>query len=104
MFRDRGVKGYCHGERSLLWAIPGIDEEDWNSWSDQQRLADKDGVPPALIQKAMYLYGVDLLGGRRFILSGAHSSDDIDQTIDAYGRMLVRLASEGAVESSFTRG
>lgn len=96
-FRDRGVKGYAYGDHSIVYACIGPDEKDWNNWSDQQRLSDKGSVPPALVQKAMYLYGVDLLGGRRFILSAAHSADDIDQTIEAYGHTLDRLAAEGAI-------
>ncbi|MBI3979767.1 MAG: aspartate aminotransferase family protein [Chloroflexi bacterium] len=95
--RDRGVKGHIYGERSLVRIYLGISQAEWDALSPQAQLEPKGTVPKGLVQKAMYLNGVDVFGGQQFILSGAHTPDDIDQTVEALGEALERLQAEGAL-------
>ena len=46
--------------------------------------------------------GIATMGGRFFVLSAAHTKEDIDQTIDAFSNSLDAMIAEGVLESIST--
>jgi hypothetical protein len=40
--------------------------------------------------------GVDMIGGRGFLVSATHDEKDVDQTIGAFERAVTALQDEGA--------
>ena len=51
---------------------------------------------PAL-RRAMLVNGVDIMGGRGFVVSSAHDNDVIDRTVEAFSQSLKDLREEGVV-------
>jgi glutamate-1-semialdehyde 2,1-aminomutase len=50
------------------------------------------------LRRALVLQGVDL-GGTSGLITGAHSQEDIDRTVEAFDAALERLQGEGAFKS-----
>jgi glutamate-1-semialdehyde 2,1-aminomutase len=102
---ERGVPGYAWGESSVFHLKIG--ESVANQTGGDMRVPE--GVPAetlkesaqgpqnALLRLGMMLEGVELFssGG---MTSVAHTTDDIDQTVEAFGRVLDRMADEGAFD------
>ncbi|MCS7206460.1 MAG: aspartate aminotransferase family protein [Dehalococcoidia bacterium] len=63
---------------------------------DQVKQATRPALRQAL-RRAMLNNGADLMGGGRFILSGVHTEQDIEITLDALERSLRALRAEGLV-------
>ena len=49
------------------------------------------------IRRAMLVNGVDMMGGRAFLVSSSHDEDVIDQTIEAFSQSLKDLRAESAL-------
>ena len=49
------------------------------------------------IRRAMLVNGVDMMGGRAFLVSSSHGEDVIDATVDAFTQSLKDLREEGAI-------
>ena len=49
------------------------------------------------IRRAMLVNGVDMMGGRAFLVSSSHSEDVIDATVEAFSQSLKDLREEGAI-------
>ena len=49
------------------------------------------------LRRAMLVNGVDMMGGRAFLLSSSHDEDVIDRTLAAFSQSLQDLRAEGAL-------
>ena len=49
------------------------------------------------VRRAMFINGVDMNGGRKFVVSSVHDEGVIDETIEAFDRSLRALREEGVV-------
>ncbi len=84
----RGVPGLVHGERSLLHVHLGRDLKPEN-------LATAKTFPPRRLERAMLVNGVHFFSGHLLILSGSHTEEDVDKTIQAFDKAIQRLQGEG---------
>ena len=50
-----------------------------------------------IIHGEMLVNGVDMMGGRAFLVSSAHDEGVVDRTLDAFSQSLQDLRAEGAV-------
>ncbi|MBA2596956.1 MAG: aspartate aminotransferase family protein [Chloroflexia bacterium] len=103
---ERGVPGYAWGESSVFHLKLG--ESAPNQTGGDLRVpqgvsaealkTSSQGPLNARLHLGMLLEGVDLFnsGG---MTSVAHTMDDIDQTVDAFGRVLERMSDEGAFDA-----
>jgi glutamate-1-semialdehyde 2,1-aminomutase len=102
---ERGVPGFAWGESSVFHVKLG--ESVSNQTGADMRVPEgvsaetlkesAQGPQNALLRLGMMLEGVELFssGG---MTSVAHTTDDIDQTVAAFGRVLDRMADEGAFD------
>lgn len=49
------------------------------------------------VRRSMLVNGVDMMGGRAFLVSSAHTEDVIDRTLDSFSASLKELRGEGVV-------
>ena len=49
------------------------------------------------VRRAMFINGIDMNAGRKFVVSSVHDEDVIDETIEAFDRSLRALREEGVV-------
>ena len=52
---------------------------------------------PQRMRLAMLVNGVDMMGGRGFLVSAAHRRQDIEFTVEAFADSLGDLQAEGAI-------
>jgi glutamate-1-semialdehyde 2,1-aminomutase len=102
---ERGVPGYSWGESSVFHL--SIGEHVPNQTGGDMRVPEGvsaealkesgHGRLNGLLHLGLMLEGVELFhsGG---MTSLAHTNDDIDQTVEAFGRVLGRMADEGAFD------
>ncbi len=48
-------------------------------------------------RRAMLVNGVDLMGGRGFLVSSTHDEDVIDRTVEVFSQSLKDLRAEGVL-------
>ena len=102
---ERGVPGYAWGESSVFHLKLG--ESVANQTGGDMRVpggvsaealkSSPQGALNSLLRLGMMLEGVELFtsGG---MMSMAHTADDIDQTVETFGRVLDRMVDEGAFD------
>jgi glutamate-1-semialdehyde aminotransferase len=49
------------------------------------------------VRQAMLVNGVDMMGGRAFLVSSAHDEEVIDRTLEAFSQSLKELREEGSL-------
>jgi glutamate-1-semialdehyde aminotransferase len=49
------------------------------------------------MRRVMLVNGVDMMGGRAFLVSSAHEEEVIDRTLEAFSASLKELREEGVV-------
>ncbi len=92
------IPGVATGITSLMFLHLGIDYEGDNDYcilTPEQRAASME--PERLRQLSLSLLNHGVQAGNRFILTAAHTEDDIAQTIDAYERSLGEIRALGLV-------
>jgi glutamate-1-semialdehyde aminotransferase len=47
------------------------------------------------VRQAMLVNGVDMMGGRAFLVSSSHDEEVIDRTVEAFSQSLKELREEG---------
>lgn len=102
---ERGVPGYAWGESSVFHLklgdiVPNQTGGDMRAPEGVSAEALKEsahGPRNALLRLGLMLEGVELFssGG---MTSVVHTMDDIDQTVETFGRVLDRMTAEGAFE------
>ena len=98
--RANGVGGCVYGEASLVQmrvgqACPHIDSCDRVHCRLPVTELLSPGPAGPKLARAMRIHGVDLAG--RAILSGAHSDEDLAETVKAFDKSLKRLKEEGTL-------
>ena len=55
------------------------------------------GETTRALRRAMLVNGVDIMGGRAFLVSSSHDEDVVDRTLEAFSQSLNDLREEGVV-------
>lgn len=91
--------GVAYGVSSLVMVAFGIEsepEELWKIPSDKLHAAGKPGAPQGF-KRAMLNAGVDIMGGRGFIVSAVHTEKDVDRTLLAFEECLTKMRRDDLV-------
>ena len=102
VMKERNISGHLYGRSMVHLYLGPFDYEpagptvpptkDVKRIMDPQMSALKTELCLHLLQR-----GIATMGGRFFILSAAHTMEDIDQTVEAFGSALDVLVAEGGV-------
>ena len=98
------IPGCATGVNSLIFLRLGVDADaadpDKNPNAAQDMRASENAELQSQLNLAMLNHGVHagaVHGGARFILSAAHTEEDIDATVDALGNALTEARGQGLV-------
>jgi glutamate-1-semialdehyde 2,1-aminomutase len=98
--KKRGISGRLYGRSIDHLYLGPIDYEPSDDTLPPTKDVDK-LVAGTLTKQRLCLHllhhGVATMGGRIFILSAAHSEEDIDQTVKAFGNSLDAMIAEGTL-------
>ena len=104
MFVERGVNWIAYGEFSMLAILPNYDgpyssDDDFVPCENRLDKLDtkRDPVLSHAFRCALLVNGIDLFGWRA-MLSAAHTTDDIEQTVDGFSRAIDLLRRDGLVK------
>ena len=98
--KERGIDGRLYGRSIVHIYLGPIDYEPSDDTLPPTRDVDKlMARNPAKQRLCLHLLhrGVATMGGRFFILSAAHTEEDIDQTVNALGNSLDTMIAEGTL-------
>ena len=96
VFAKMETTGVAHGVSSLVLVAFGVEsdpEEVWKVPHDKLHAAGKPEAPQGF-KRAMLNAGVDVMGGRGFIVSAAHREQDVDRTLAAFEECLASMRSD----------
>ena len=105
VLRERNISGRLYGRTVVHLYLGPIDYEP----SDETLPPTKDvkkitnpAMAPTKARLCLHLLqrGVASMGARFFVLSAAHTKDDIDQTIEAFDSSLDDMVAEGAFQTA----
>lgn len=111
VLRRRGVRGLAYGQSSMFHIALGVEGLPEHIVAENSAesalaalpaplqarlLAAAKGPETQVVRRAMLLEGVDLMRTGGF-LSLAHTADDLQRTLQAFDRALVRLADAGQI-------
>ncbi len=92
------IAGHAHGISSIVQVTLGADC-DCDRGLCTMPYNEIDAAMPrtksTALRQAALVNGVDMMGGRAFFVSSAHSEDSIDETAEAFGQALRDLREEG---------
>ena len=92
------VPGQVHGLASIVHVALGVDAEDEEiSTVPHDTLAEATAAQSSNLKLAMLNEGVDMMGGIGFMVSAAHTEDEVDRTTEAFERALAALRAEGEI-------
>ena len=92
------VPGQVHGLASVVHVALGVEAEDEEiSTVPHDTLAEATAAQSGNLKLAMLNEGVDMMGGIGFMVSAAHTEDEVDQTAEAFERALAALRAEGEI-------
>ena len=92
------VPGQVHGLASIVHVVLGVDAEDEEiSTVSHDTLAEATAAQSSKLKLAMLNEGVDMMGGIGFMVSAAHTDDEVDRTAEAFERALTALRAEGEI-------
>ncbi len=93
------VPGHAHGIASVInitWADCDCDRELCTMPHDQIKKANRPAIQQAF-KRTMLNAGVDVMGGRGFLVSAVHTAKDIDDTLAAFEEAVTAMRREGIV-------
>jgi glutamate-1-semialdehyde 2,1-aminomutase len=101
-----GIPGLAYGLSSGLFVALGV-EGEWDEANgctvpDARLKAANDPTRGGVLRKALLNEGVDIQGGTSWRLTGAHTEEDVDFTVEAYAKALRALMREGWPVSGVT--
>ena len=99
-FIQNEVTGHAHGIASIIHVNLGADcscDRDLCNMSYDEIYSTMPQEKTRSIRRAMLVNGVDMMGGRAFLVSSAHNEDVIDHTIEAFSQSLKDLRAESAL-------
>lgn len=99
-FRTTKIPGFAYGIASLVNPFMGISATESTdleapSLSYEEVRKHMTGVRKGYLTKAMLTHDVHVMGGQVFMVSSAHTKDQIDWTVDAFESSLLDLRAEG---------
>jgi glutamate-1-semialdehyde 2,1-aminomutase len=100
-FQRQGIEGGSYG-RSSIWKVylgsaPALLHGDYtHAIEDSAALYRGWGPAGTALRQAMLLNGVDTMRTNGF-MSAAHSEEDVERTIAAFERALMRLTEDGII-------
>ncbi len=102
VLKERNISGRLYGRTIVHLYLGPLDFEPSAHYLSPTRDVQKIMDPAmAAVKGRLCLHllqrGVATMGGRFFILSAAHTKEDIDQTIDAFGDSLDAMMAEGGI-------
>ena len=100
VFIQNEVTGHAHGIASIIHVNLGADcgcDRDLCNMSYDDIYSTMPTEKTRAIRRAMLVNGVDMMGGRAFLVSSSHDEDVIDQTIEAFSQSLKDLRAESAL-------
>ena len=100
VFMQNEVTGHAHGISSIIHVNLGADcdcNRDICTMPYQQIYDTMPVSKSQALRRAMLVNGVDMMGGRAFIVSSSHDEDVIDQTIESFSQSLKDLRAEGDI-------
>ena len=99
-FIQNEVTGHAHGIASIIHVNLGADcncDRDLCNMSYDEIYSTMPTEKTRAIRRAMLVNGVDMMGGRAFLVSSSHDEDVIDRTIEAFSQSLKDLRAESAL-------
>ena len=99
-FIQNEVTGHAHGIASIVHVNLGADCECDRGLCPMTHKEIYDSMTVGMtraLRRANLVNGVDLMGGRGYIVSSAHDEEVIDQTVEAFSQSLKDLRAEGAL-------
>ena len=100
VFIQNEVTGHAHGIASIIHVNLGAEcscDRDLCNMSYDEIYSTMPQEKTRAIRRAMLVNGVDMMGGRAFLVSSSHDEDVIDQTIEAFSQSLKDLRAEAAL-------
>ena len=100
VFKMTGIPGFAYGISSIVNPILGLEPTgDYEApvITYEDRRAAMTSKRTGFLTKAMLTHGVHVMGGQVFMVSSAHTNDQIDATIVAFDASLRDLKAEGIV-------
>ena len=97
-FIQNEVTGHAHGIASIIHVNLGADcncDRDLCNMSYQQIYDTMPVEKTRALRRAMLVNGVDMMGGRAFLVSSSHDEGVIDRTTAAFSQSLKDLRDEG---------
>ena len=97
-FEQNEVTGHAHGIASIIHVNLGAECRCDRELCDMPYQQIYDSMPAGktrALRRAMLVNGVDMMGGRAFLVSSAHDENVIDRTVDAFAQSLKDLRDEG---------
>ncbi len=93
------VTGVAHGVSSLIMVAFGVESHPEEVWKVPHETLHTSGKPGAAqgFKRAMLNAGVDIMGGRGFIVSASHDESDVDRTLAAFKRCLAAMRQDNLV-------
>lgn len=100
VFEQLGIVGHAHGVSSIVHVNIGFDcpcDREICTMTHEQIFATMPADRTRTLRMAMLVNGVDMMGGRGFLVSAAHRAQDIELTVDAFEQSLLDLKQEAAI-------
>ena len=100
VFIRNEVTGHAHGIASIIHVNLGAEcgcDRDLCNMSYQDIYDTMPLEKTRALRRAMLVNGVDMMGGRAFLVSSSHDEDVVDQTLEAFSQSLQDLRAEGVV-------
>ena len=94
------VTGHAHGIASIIHVNLGAEcscDRDLCAMPYQQIYDTMPQEKTRALRRAMLVNGVDMMGGRAFLVSSSHDEAVIDRTLDAFSQSLKDLREEGGL-------
>jgi len=101
--KKRGISGRLYGRTIIHVYLGPIDYEPADDTlppsKDVQKLMGKDDAKEKLCLHLLHR-GVATMGGKLFVMSAAHTKEDIDQTAEALGASLDAMLADGELQKA----
>ena len=94
------VTGHAHGISSIVHVNLGADcdcDRDLCTMSYDEIYRTMPAAKTGALRRAMLVNGVDIMGGRGFVVSSTHDNEVVDRTVEAFSQSLKDLREEGVV-------
>jgi glutamate-1-semialdehyde 2,1-aminomutase len=99
-FIKNEVTGHAHGIASIVHVNLGAEcgcDRDLCTMPYEEIYRTMPVEKTRALRRAMLVNGVDMMGGRAFLISSAHDEETIDRTVEAFSQSLTDLRDEGGI-------